>query len=971
LLVTYLIIGGWNMNKKIACFLALSIVSMGFLAMLPTATAQTYGGSVYTGDDSDYTTTKAYFFLWEDVYYYIEATEDGAPLQFKYINITIHGPSEHYTDVVQTDQYGRAIDSWWGTGTPDLYTIYANYSGQNLAINTFRVYDPVPWGCEVITYMDNYRENGGIPAYYFAPGDYTYFSIYVTDQYGNPYYEPWWEDPDRIYYWIYHNEMEIDTDWDYTDSEGFIDDYHRPSSYFSTPEVYGQYQINVTREDGEPLNTTTFEVIKVEIDITPDDQPYAQGEEITIMVDTSIIGTVDIQILDPEDDVLSGASWTDQVLVNGQWTKDFLLGNTLPDGYYAIQVIKDDNVMKTEYFEVKKFNLELWTDNGAYLPGETMTVYYTITNNKDGSGVTDATLKWIFEYYDENDYEYKTNEYSFNTGPHGSFPVSIPSDAYEYFDADLYVWANDTSEHSDYEDEYVNLGGINAYLHLYDDKYVAGDFVMTYIYGYVEGHPLKNGNVYLNVSKDGTELTAYTKIALKTDKEGSLTYIFSLLDDAETGIYTVAINVSKEDAWDTDSETFEVVDSRELSVELGFTGKHYSDEYDPQYYSGETVAVTYTALRGEDIVSNVNCKYRVYYGSNIVAIGTTTSGEFSFTAPSDYDGTLTIYVEITDSDGEKAYSTAHISVSRAILLLETNINEYLPGDTIAVEYSTLGEDIANAQYFYKISDDHDNVIKKGSMGTTSGKFDFTVPDGNVPDSYSITGYIADSNGKTITSSHLGVTRLRGYLLTFTLDKNTYKPGETAKLTYEITSIDDSDIPEEFILYYGYGLPFFEQGSGPYRYLETSDTKGSLEIEVPEDAADGIGNFYIVSTLPYGEGQASAHQEANIRSSPNPLAETIGDISLLSWILLLLVIITLIMAFIGMRRGKKALNEAKLPPWKKEGPLPEPDKFKEPEPTSPEPTQAPMEEEMPPPPADEYPPASPQQPPQQPPGPGQM
>jgi hypothetical protein len=509
---------------------------------------------------------------------------------------------------------------------------------------------------------------------------------------------------------------------------------------------------------------------------------------------------------------------------------------------------------------------------------------------------------------------------------------------------------------------------------------LAGDFVAVTIYATIEGsYPLKNGNILLDISKDGQEITAYTKIGLSTNKEGTLTYIFVLEDSAEVGLYTLSINVSKEDAWDTASTTFEVVENRELSVELGFTGKHYSQGNIPQYYSGESVEVTYTALNGEEIAQNVNCKYRVYHGSNIIAIGTTTSGGFSFTAPSDYDGQLTIYVEVTDSDGTKAYRTAYITVARAILLLETNTNEYLPGDTIFVDYSTVGQEIANAHYYYEIKDERDPwdsyddiIVKRGSLSTTSGEFQFTVPDGNVPDSYTITGAIADSDGEAIAYSSVEVTRLRGYTVTFTLDKTTYKPGETATLKYEITSVDNSDLPEEFSLTYGYGIPPSEDTSpsGTYRTLETSDSKGSLKIEVPEDAADGTGNFYILTNLPYGEGDATAQQEADVRANPNPLAETVGDMPLLSLILLILVIIALIFGIAGWRKGKRALNEAKLPPWKKEGPLPEPEKFKESESTSPEPTPPPMEEDMPPPPSDEFPPTSPGQPPQ-PPGPSQM
>jgi hypothetical protein len=197
--------------------------------------------------------------------------------------------------------------------------------------------------------------------------------------------------------------------------------------------------------------------------------------------------------------------------------------------------------------------------------------------------------------------------------------------------------------------------------------------------------------------------------------------------------------------------------------------------------------------------------------------------------------------------------------------------------------------------------------------------------------------------------------MKGYMITFSLDKETYKPGETAKLSYKIISLDDSPIPQEFTLRYGFL-------GGQEKTLTTSDPEGKLSVEVPDDTKDGTGHFRIYSdSLDIYEDEGMM-QEANIRANPNPLSDTaFSDISNLELILLLLLIISLIIALLSLIMSRKAMKESKLPPWKKDRPLPEPMDMKkdEMEPstsTLPEPEQpAPIEPGPPTPPGEQPPP----------------
>jgi hypothetical protein len=709
--------GGWNMNRKIALFLALCLVSTGLITLFPTAAAQPYGGSVTTGDGSNPPTLKNYFDLWENVYFYVTATDNGTELQHKDIDIEIVNPSGSlvHSDTITTDEFGEAEDWWWGTSIPDRYTLFANYTGNPIAETTFRVYDPIPKSASVMTYANDFRHNGGTHALYFNSNDWVYFSVYVEDQYGNPF-----DNDGQVFIDVEHNgDSNSEWWWDeHTDSEAYIDEYYYPAGDYSGDNRFGSYFINVTNENSDSIGNATFNVVDVDISIAPDKSQYVQGDDVTILVETSIDDTIDVRIVDPEGNDLSGANWTGQPISAGRWTKEYTFGANLPDGEYDIQVFKDGNLMETMSISLRKYNLEVWTDTSAYLPGETMKVYYTITNNKDGSGITDAAIQWIFEFYDEDEFEWDVRRDDISTpGPQGFFQVSIPKSAYKPFDGDLWVWANDTNEHSSTQVEGIEIGNIDATVNTMDDEYIAGDFVLVNIQAHINGADLRNGRVAFNVSKDGVVIPAYTASNLQTNIRGDLKYIFVLQSAAQEGFYTIGINVTKAgtDEYDIAQTTFEVVKERDMSMELSFDNKYHSGGSRPLYYSGDSVTVTYTVYQADSVVTGLNCQYAVYYGNSIIAVGTTSSGAFSFSIPPDFEGVLTVIVEGKDSEGKSVSAGHSIDVVGMGILVNLNINKYQAGDTIKVQYDVIGTEPVGALYYYEIMDNHNNVIKREDL----------------------------------------------------------------------------------------------------------------------------------------------------------------------------------------------------------------------------------------------------------------
>jgi hypothetical protein len=933
----------------------ISVFNATTLELLNWHIFEVYVPSVWTAtikfyEDSLHMRPTTQFPIDSRVYYTVMVVDEhDAPFQWDWVDIFVEHNSDKYNvDDIWLDSEGFGDDDfeidWYWFSTSDQIGSYTMEVQEPLGtplVNTadFIVYEPI-FTASIKTYTGGYTTSATV----FPVDGEVYWTAHIEDQHGKNI-----SSGTSVYLQIEH-DGDIWRFWaDSADNNGNASgDFWLWSSPWDDDEQIGLYIIRVSDGQYNDPFQGSMDIEVISLELSPDKDKYSQGEEITITITSSKFqSNIDVTIYDDEWSKIS--SWEDQSMANRVWTTSYTLANSLPDGQYFIQLNESetDRALGSLLFNVKKYTLDIWTDSEAYLPGEIMEVFYTVTSNKDGSGVSGTSIEWKLWYYNTVDDEWDSIPGdSFTSDSAGKFLVTIPDTASIHHDPTiLHIWANDTSDHWYYWPEQLDLGKIDAQVNTNSNEYLAGDFVIVNIQGHIMSgwHPLREGNVALNVSLNGVEIVTYTVNGLMLDMQGELKYIFQLQDSAETGDYIVTVNVSKEDDWDISSDMFEVVDKRPMAVQLKFDDQYYNGAY-PQYYSGEMVTVTYTVFRGEDVLENVNCKYQVRDESEdmYIAVGTTSTGEFTFDIPDNYDGYLDVIVTITDSEGNTVSRSAEIKVDRASLLLKPNTNYYSPGTTIKVSYRVVGNEIENANYYYEIKD-NSNIIKRESLTSSSGEFQYTVPDANVPNSYEITGYITDSSGAEISRSDVTVYRQKSFMVTFTLDKNTYKPGDEATLHYKVISLDGSEIPEEYTMSYGF------YGGEP-RSIQTSGSEGDLKVKVPDDAADGEGYFFLHSS---DLSSSSSQQEADIRTSPNPLAETVGDVPVFSYILLILVILALLIGIAAWKHGKTALEESKLPPWKKERPLPEPEQFKD----EGEEGLPPPEDETMPPPEEDVPPPS--------------
>ena len=167
-----------------------------------------------------------------------------------------------------------------------------------------------------------------------------------------------------------------------------------PRSHFSGEEVFGRYQINVTDRDESVWQiNTTFDIIHLDVFLHPERDVYAQGSPIDIRVETDLTEPFKVNITDADGNPVADAEWT-ATAVDGNWTTNYTLVENMADGTYYINVVQDAHLLKSVQIEVKKYTLHIFTDKEAYLPGEDIKVFYSVTSNRDGSKIV-ADIEWL------------------------------------------------------------------------------------------------------------------------------------------------------------------------------------------------------------------------------------------------------------------------------------------------------------------------------------------------------------------------------------------------------------------------------------------------------------------------------------------------------------------------------------------------------------------------------------------------
>ena len=676
---------------------------------------------------------------------------------------------------------------------------------------------------------------------------------------------------------------------------------------------YGRYDIEM-RDLRSPENVLFGFFYVVNADVTDrhsvEKDSYVPEDRMLINVKAGRGMEMKAAVHDELDNRISLITGT--VGADGTLEMEYILPVSAPDGRFRVELGENSGEWIMElYFNVRKYDLDAHTDVEVYLPGESVTVYYTVTNNRDNGAVENLTINHKFSYH-LGDEKKEMKDVIHRPGAAGRFTVEIPKEVNGSRSRLLEMWANDTDGRSRFWAQSIRVGTLTAWLKADEREYARGEFAIvemqaevicsgdyyygyTYpeyemvifdgdpiylrnypdhysseYYGYVDGRevvirngpyhhygghftaPLRDGNVRLWLTEAGSdqEIEGYSIDSIRPDYNGRFTYVFPIDDGLELGKYDIRMNATKDGTRYWDDHTGDIwYENRSgpsrneascgISVVENRTGDEIKLTLDPDrkdYYSGDTANITCHASVGGGM-AQANLVYTVTSSGNLtgnyIDVGSTAGKYIEIDIPGDFSGTLSLEVNAKDSLGNKGTAALDLEIRVAGIALSVSKDRYAAGDDLIVTYSLLGRGMENGEFFYQIKDSRfGDIIERGGLGSDrSGEFNFSVPEVGELDQYYITVLVMDDAGACYQKS-ITVHEERGLLVSFHLDREAYRPGDTAIVHYRITSLGDEDALDRVMtLSYGiYGLKMDR--------WQTTRTEGNLTYVISPEATDG-------------------------------------------------------------------------------------------------------------------------------------
>ncbi len=607
---------------------------------------------------------------------------------------------------------------------------------------------------------------------------------------------------------------------------------------------------------------------------------------------------------------------------NGEAFVSYELTKSLADGSYDVYVGPEDwyensavpwgAFYASTQFHIQLYTIRATTDRTGYVPGDDVTVFYSIASIKDGSLITEETYdgssfngQWHVESDDGETSEGPTS-YS---DPSGIFDFQIFPQGSVTSGYYIYIYFNGTYGSTREQSTMLagnafpfdfTVGGLGLSVGLDRADYQIDSVVKVTVQASVAGSGEPDADVEIEVL-EGTGVSA-SKISgyggkFQSDATGHVVYAFTVedgdFDEDET--YTVRVNVSKHLKAAEVDRTFDVVTGgRVISVNMVFDNEVYA--------SGDTIRVDVATSLPEGASEVSAYSYEVHEGE-CWPLGPTVwqevseSNFFNFDVPDNYDGWFCFIARVYNPDGDSGMDMDDRSVHHAVLLINAEPEQYDPGDTITAEFELISNRLAgidDRSFFYVVRDSVGDIVLEGEIVTDEdkGSFDYTVPD--VPSGgYSFNIYaniliVVDDNEYMVwVSADDDCNLMSGYDVEIWVDSPNYSPGDRVVIHYKIDARGDEGLPDKFVFSYG-------MSNGQSYSWQSDSSDGDIFYELPGGVNEG--DVWIYANVQDGDGNwiGSAGEVLHIQEGANPFQWVqFGGIPLITWLLLILVIILII------------------------------------------------------------------------------
>jgi hypothetical protein len=615
---------------------------------------------------------------------------------------------------------------------------------------------------------------------------------------------------------------------------------------------------------------------------------YVPGEVMQITLTATPGDVINILIEDASATYTSSISNL-TIGTSGERIVTFTIPTSWPDGFvYSVRATDTTSAqLRVRNFGIETYNVGLWTDRYAYLPGDGVTVSWSVTYITNGSAAPAGT--GVIEAYDSAGLSLLTIPQFNFTSSQGTYFFTIPGTEATGQNGFAYLWFNDTAGLREYQNAAgfaINPLGIIETLSA--GTYAPGGVVIVSIYTRVSPNPA-NPHTYdpaapgIPVSVNVTDLTtgnvvpAYSMTGLVTDASGFLNYVFQLGTTPTTGSYEVDATATAHGTMSAStSATFDVQATASLSAQITLDKLQYASgdtiHASAQVFSTAGATVTYT-WEVIDVATGITFAFTP---------GATST--YTYAIPQTYTGALDVVVLANDGNGTTASAVAIARVSLGFLALSLDKSQFNPGDTITASFSLQSNVITNPTYFWQVVDASGVTASAGS--TTGGSATYTTPN---PASNRYTFVVtASQQGRTVQASQTA-TQANGYFLTVVPDRSSYNAGDTITLQYTVTARGTAALPSiyHFVVYI-LGMPV--------KTVDTTSASGTFTYPVPAGAPQGDQLLYVA------DSSTGAYTYVVVHVGPvNPLLTDVAGVPLFDILIFLLFIVLLLAVILLWRR----------------------------------------------------------------------
>jgi hypothetical protein len=612
---------------------------------------------------------------------------------------------------------------------------------------------------------------------------------------------------------------------------------------------------------------------------------FVPGETMSITFRATSLDSIDLLI----QNASGNPSYTHTGIImpaTGVTTLLWTIPLAWPDGNaYSVQATDTTSgQVRTVAFVIQQYRMSVWTDRSGYLPGDSVTISWSAVYAQNGTPAPPGV--GVIEAMNGAGANVLPAAQLNTTKSQGSYAFNISATATTPDTFTVEGWFNNTAGIRTSAATW-NFGvgslGINLAVQVpargyFEPGEAVPVTIQTTITG-IGGAREPNVPVSVNVTNQATGLVvpAYSNGALASDGTGVLNYVFQLGSTPTSGTYQVTATATAHGTLSaTASATpFDVRSppSFGATVLLDKSG----------YVSGDSLHAT------AQVVSTVPQTFTYTWtvldsAGNIVGYQAGGTTSYTYTIPTTYQGNLQVQVRVDNGTGGVvvAFATAHAAFGYLSLTLDRT--QFNAGDTITASFSLQSSLITNPTYNWVVLDAGNSVV--GSGNTTSTTASFTTPN---PSSSRYTFVVtASQSGRTVQATQTAY-RADGYFLAISLDKSSYNPGDTMRITYTITTRGVSTLPSSYHFYvFLYGVGF--------EYVDAGSPTGALTFQVPGNTP--TGNLLLL--VQESNTGAVVYNVVHV-GAVNPLVADVGGVPLFDILITLLFVVLLLAVILLWRR----------------------------------------------------------------------